>query len=64
MNQSGIAKSKLLTIPQVGERLNLSRSSIYRLMGTGDLIPIKIGKSVRFVEADVNAFILSLVQKR
>jgi len=52
---------KLLTIPQVAERLNLSRSSIYNLIDAGILTRVKIGSSVRIYEAVLDAYIQSLV---
>ena len=51
----------MLTIPQVAERLNLSRSSIYNLIDAGSLTPVKIGSSVRIYEAVLDAYIQSLV---
>lgn len=53
-------KIKLLTIPQVAERLGLSRSTVYNLVNAGKLKAIKINKSVRFADIDVDAFIQSL----
>ena len=36
---------ELLTIPQVAERLKLSRGTVYRLISIGELPVVKIGKS-------------------
>ena len=52
-------KIRLLTIPQVQERLGLGRSSIYNLINAGELKAIKINKSVRIADTDVDKFIQS-----
>ncbi|MNU10194.1 Helix-turn-helix domain protein [compost metagenome] len=52
-----MAPENLLTVQQVMEKLQLSRATIYRLIDQGKLVPRKIGKSVRFIESDVDAFI-------
>jgi excisionase family DNA binding protein len=48
---------RLLTVPQACETLNISRMSLYRLMETGDLRRVKIGRSVRIRVEDVLALI-------
>jgi excisionase family DNA binding protein len=40
-------KERLLTLNQAAAFLNLSRSKVYRLMGSGDLPFVKLGKSRR-----------------
>lgn len=45
--------SLLLTVPQVCESLNVSRMTLYRLMESGDLRRVKIGRSVRIRVEDV-----------
>jgi len=55
-------KIRLLTIPQVQERLGLGRSSIYNLINAGELKAIKINKSVRIADTDVDKFIQSLLE--
>lgn len=41
-------------------RTGLSRSAIYRVINTGQLKTVKIGRSVRVKEADLQRFIESL----
>jgi len=48
---------RLPTVPQACETLNISRMSLYRLMETGDLRRVKIGRSVRIRVEDVLALI-------
>ncbi len=47
----------LLTIKDVMTRLQVSRATIYRLIERGELKPFKIGRSLRFDEQDLDAFI-------
>jgi excisionase family DNA binding protein len=42
----------------VGERLHVSHSTVKRLVREGELEPIRIGRSVRFAEEDVDALIM------
>lgn len=46
-----------LTITQVAGRLNLSRSSIYKLIDAGDLRIVKFGKSSRIATVALEDFI-------
>ncbi len=50
----------LLTEKEVEHLLNLSRSSIRRLMAQGQLRPLKVGRSLRFVAEEVAAYVESL----
>ena len=43
-----------LTIPQAGEQLAVSRSTIRRLLSRGDLKQIKIGRAVRVLASSVD----------
>lgn len=47
-------------LPTVMARTGLSRSAIYRVINTGQLKTVKIGRSVRVKEADLQRFIESL----
>jgi excisionase family DNA binding protein len=51
---------QLLPISVVCNRTAMSRSAIYREMASGRLKPIKIGKSVRVLEAELRRFIAAL----
>jgi len=47
----------LLTIPQVAERLQIGRSSVYQLIGSGQLATLRFGRSVRVLVASVDALV-------
>lgn len=55
------SSSRLLTILQVSERLQLSRSTIYSLMDRGLLRSVKIGAVRRIYEGDLDKYIHELV---
>lgn len=50
----------LVTVKQAAVILSLSRSSIYLLVEAGTLKPVRIGRSVRFSMADLEAFVENL----
>lgn len=48
---------KLLTVPEVAERLAKSVDWTYRLCGRGDITVTRIGGSIRVTEESLAAFI-------
>lgn len=48
---------KLLTVADLCELLQVSRSTVNRLVSSGELAAFKIGGQLRFSEADVNAYV-------
>ncbi len=55
-----MTEQTLLTIEQVGKRLQLSRSKIYALIGEGRLKTVKIGTAARIRSGDIDEFIAQL----
>ncbi|WP_395152170.1 helix-turn-helix domain-containing protein [Ilumatobacter sp.] len=47
----------LITVAQAADALALSRSSIYQLIWTEQLVPIRIGPSVRFSVLQIEQFV-------
>lgn len=47
----------LVSIKQAAEMLSLSRSSIYLLIDSEQLSPVRIGRSVRFTVAQLEQFV-------
>ena len=47
----------LLTVDEAAEALALSRSTIYRLLKSGDLVATRIGTAVRIPESSVRRFV-------
>jgi excisionase family DNA binding protein len=46
--------SKLLTVKQAAQRLELSSSKVYRMTWSGELYAQRIGRAVRIPEASVD----------
>lgn len=47
----------LITVVEAAEALALSRSSIYQLIWSEQLVPIRIGRSVRFSMQQIEQFV-------
>ena len=47
----------LLTVDEVAEALALSRSTIYRLLKSGDLVATRIGTATRIPESSLRRFV-------
>jgi excisionase family DNA binding protein len=47
----------LLSINDVAGLLGISRASVYGLINSNELIPIRVGERIRFEPADVRAYI-------
>ena len=48
---------QLLKVPDICERLKLSRSIVYELIASGELPSVAIGRSRRVREADLDAWV-------
>lgn len=55
--------SPLLTINEVAERLAVSRTLVYRIIGEGKLVPVRFGRAVRFRPEDVTKLIEESMDK-
>lgn len=54
----------VLTLDQVAERLQVSRRQVNRLVREGRLRPVRIGRSPRITERELEAFVASLEPHR
>lgn len=59
-----MATQALLTEPEACEALRLSRTTLRRLWHDGKLVPLKIGRSIRYTQSDVDAFVQQLVDEQ
>ena len=57
MSPAGSPKPLTATVRQAGELLNVSRRTIYRLIGLGHLKVIHLGRAVRIPVASIEALI-------
>ena len=57
--------ASLLKLPKTLDRAALSRSALYRLLRAGQFpAPVKIGRSIAFAEAEVDAWIAAKLADR
>lgn len=49
--------TELLKVPQVAKRLGVSEPTVWRLVGSGELESLKVGRSRRIAPASLEAYI-------
>jgi len=54
---------KMLTVNEAAEKMSVSTKTVYRLMGNGILSKVKIGRSTRVSEDDLNAYLERQIKK-
>ncbi len=58
MSQS-FAQARFLTAQEVAELLRVSTMTVYRLIKAGDLPAVRVGRSFRVRDVDVDAYVSS-----
>ena len=53
------ARARFLTVAEVAELIRVSTMTVYRLIKAGDLPAVRVGKSYRIREDDVDEFLAS-----
>ena len=62
-DRAALPKRLLYPLTEVQERLGgISRSTLYNLLGSGDLVPVKIGSRSFIPAASLDAFVERLAQ--
>jgi excisionase family DNA binding protein len=51
------ARSRFLTVAEVAGLVRVSTMTVYRLIKSGELAAVRVGKSYRIREDDVDAFL-------
>jgi excisionase family DNA binding protein len=51
------ARARYLTVAEVAELMRVSTMTVYRLIKAGDLAAVRVGKSYRIKEDDVDQFL-------
>ena len=51
------SESKFLTVAEVAAMMRVSKMTVYRLVHSGDLPAVRVGRSFRVVEKDVNEYL-------
>ena len=53
------SRARFLTVAEVADLLRVSTMTVYRFIKAGDLPSVRVGKSYRIREDDVDAFLAS-----
>jgi excisionase family DNA binding protein len=53
------ARARFMTVAEVAELLRVSSMTVYRLIKAGDLAAVRVGKSFRVREDDVDRYLAS-----
>src|SRR5438046_10668065 len=53
------AKARFLTVAEVAELMRVSTMTVYRLIKAGDMAAVRVGKSYRVREDDVDRYLAS-----
>ncbi|MGN0065294.1 MAG: helix-turn-helix domain-containing protein [Nocardioides sp.] len=54
---SDISEMAFLTIAEVAAKMRVSKMTVYRLVHGGDLPAVRVGRSFRVTEDDVNEYL-------
>jgi excisionase family DNA binding protein len=54
---SDISEVRFLTIAEVATMMRVSKMTVYRIVHSGDLPAVRVGRSFRVTEKDVNEYI-------
>ncbi len=54
---NGLSKSRFLTVQEVADLMRVSSMTVYRLIKAGELAAVRVGRSFRVSEPDVDAYL-------
>jgi excisionase family DNA binding protein len=57
MTPGDISEAKFLTVAEVATMMRVSKMTVYRLLHNGELPAVRVGRSFRVVESDVNDYL-------
>jgi excisionase family DNA binding protein len=57
MATGDLSEVKFLTIAEVAAMMRVSKMTVYRIVHSGDLPAVRVGRSFRVTEQDVNEYI-------
>ena len=56
-NSGDSSSSKFLTVAEVAAMMRVSKMTVYRLVHSGDLPAVRVGRSFRVLEKDVDEYL-------
>lgn len=57
MVQGALGSTRYLTVAEVAKTLRVSNMTVYRLINSGELPAVRIGKSYRLREEDIDKYL-------
>lgn len=57
VNATDMSEAKFLTIAEVAATMRVSKMTVYRLVHSGELPAVRVGRSFRVTEDDVNDYL-------
>ncbi len=54
---TGLSKSRFLTVQEVADVMRVSSMTVYRLIKSGELAAVRVGRSFRVSEVDVDSYL-------
>ncbi len=57
MSTGDISEAKFLTVAEVATTMRVSKMTVYRLVHNGELPAVRVGRSFRVSEEDVNEYL-------
>ena len=57
MNRRRLGADRMLTVGEVAEVMRVSNMTVYRLIKSGELGAVRVGKNYRIRESDVNRYL-------
>ena len=55
----GLSKARFLTVQEVADLMRVSSMTVYRLIKSGELPAVRVGRSFRVAERDVDTYLAS-----
>ena len=53
------ARARFLTVAEVADQMRVSNMTVYRLIKAGELGAVRVGKSYRIAEQDIDRYLAS-----
>jgi excisionase family DNA binding protein len=63
LSEGGLEQVRFLTVAEVAELMRVSKMTVYRLVHSGDLTAVRVGRSFRVPERAVHAYLRQAFQE-
>lgn len=60
--EAGVRPGRLLDVAEVAERLHVSKSKVYKMVASGELVAVRVGRAVRVRREDLEHAIEDMVR--